>query len=353
DAAFDKGAKSDHGEFAKQFSVTVDISKYVNDYEVGVCAKLADGTVVLLNSTAAPEKNTFIKFAGPMTEEYMFEEGDVDTNPVEVLFFDEETNYSYFFKGKNDIIDISYDEEKHCYTVVMEDAYDPYFELDFATLVSLEEIEQISADEAKVVSIGVRFNPEGRVDGTFYYQTSEYPGYSESQNIHYRYENKNDYQFIYIDLRDAENWTGDVANCRYDLLATCSGACDFEIYYIAFFKTMRGAKEFGEAWLERGGGANSGEAASENTPEPTDQPTEEATQEPATEPAAEPTTEPATEPTTEPAAEPTEKATEKPDDEAGKNGGKKGCGGTAVGILPVALLAAAASAGFVFKRKEN
>ncbi|MBR3094021.1 MAG: zinc-ribbon domain-containing protein [Clostridia bacterium] len=76
---------------------------------------------------------------------------------------------------------------------------------------------------------------------------------------------------------------------------------------------------------------------------------------PSTEPSAiiVDSTDPTTEPTTEPAAEPTEKATEKPDDEAGKNGGKKGCGGTAVGILPVALLAAAASAGFVFKRKEN
>lgn len=69
--AFDKGSNSDirsedkGGRYAKQYSVEIDISGLTGEYTAGVIAALADGTLVKLNSTAEPEKNTFISFIGP------------------------------------------------------------------------------------------------------------------------------------------------------------------------------------------------------------------------------------------------------------------------------------------------
>ena len=66
--AFDLGsdstikAEDKGGRFAKRFKVDIDVSQLTGDYTAGVIAALADGTMVKFNSSASPEKNTFISF---------------------------------------------------------------------------------------------------------------------------------------------------------------------------------------------------------------------------------------------------------------------------------------------------
>ncbi len=361
--AFDLGtndtikAEDKGGKYAKQFKVDIDISTIYGNYTAGVVAGLADGTTVKLNSTSNPENNTFISFIGPVpaTAEFEIETGDdVDKVPGALLIFDEEDKYSPFIEGQNDIPSIEYDAERKCFVVTMEESYDPFFTFSFPKLVLEEEMDELYADDYKVISLGVRFNSQLGTKGQFFYQTSDFPGYSEPQSFHINYAKTNDYQNVYIDLRDAENWSGTIGGLRLDPLASCLEHCEYEIYYVGFFKTAAGAVEFGENW--ENAMKNGTELAPVATASP--KPTTAPTQVPAT---AEPTAAPTEAPTesADKTSEP-QPATDAPDnggkDNSGDNtSGKKGLGtGAIIGIVCGAVvLAAAIAAGVIVAKKKK
>lgn len=292
DESFDKGSsaeiKSDDkgGRYAKFYSVNIDISKARNRYTAGVAVALADGTVVKLNSTDYPEANTFISFLG--IEEQMppeLETGDVDKTPGPVLSFSDEDNFPYFFRWVNDIKSISYDDTLGCYVISMSNAYDPFFEFDLSALIRSGDLEEMSAEEFTVIQLGIRYDPAAGPRGQFFWQTSEHTEYKEEQSKFIQYEDTADYQVVNIDLRGVDIWEGNIANLRYDPLPACPGDCDVELYYIAFFRSMAGAVEFGEQWKEavKAGKPFPTEEPKATAVPPTEAPTKAPTQIPATE----------------------------------------------------------------------
>lgn len=363
--SFDKGADDaitaadKGGQYAKYYSVTVDISNLSGEYTVGVAARLADGRAVLLNSSADPELNTFISFIGPESSgsgELNIETGDdVDKVPGPVIFFDDEGEYTPFITGEHDIPSIGYDDDLGCLLVYMENSGDPYFTFAFPTIINSGDIDEISADDYKVIALGIRHDGKSAAKGQFFYGTKEHPGYSEEQSFHLTYERTADYQSVYVDLREAELWSGDLDNCRLDPFSSCFDPCNYEVYYIAFFKTMAGAVEFGENWANaKNSGTEMGPVATAtpdpNAGTPTEAPaTEEPTAAPAT---AEPTEVPATaEPTAVPAA------TEAGNAEATKDPAESSSSGLSkgalAGIIAGAALAAAVVAALIIVLKKK
>ncbi|MBO4325936.1 MAG: hypothetical protein J5950_01540 [Clostridia bacterium] len=354
DDAFDKGSdssiRSDEkgGRFAKKYDVEIDISTQTGNYTAGVVVALADGTIVKLNSAADPELSTFISFVGPASNDpadLNIETGDdVDKVPGAVLIFDDEDNYSTFMEYLHDVTSIEYSSELKCFVVTMDNSYDPFFAFSFQKLVAGGEMDELSANDYKVIAMGIRLNTGVGNKGQFFYQTDEHPGYSEQQSVHLTYRRTAGYQSTYIDLREAENWTGTIGECRLDPLDTCAEHCDFEIYYIAFFKTMAGAVEFGQNWENAKTNGTAMEPYATATAAPTAAPTElPSTPAPTDGPAA--TDAPATDMNVTPAGQ---EAT--PD----KNEAKQGLGtGAIIGIvIGAAAVIAAVTAGIVISKKK-
>ena len=228
--------------------------------------------------------------------------------------------------GSKNLINDVYFNEKY-YAIEVAQGGDPYIELCFGTLATLGDIDEISADENRVVQLAVRVNTEeGYKSGSLYWQTDEHPGYSEAQNQTYNYAATDEIQLVNIDFTRIKKWEGTVGNLRYDPFFESAEDTTVEVYYVAFFKNMNDAEAFGARFLEEGLPA---------TPEPTEAPTATPTPEATEPPAEEPTQAPVEEPTKEPDAEPTDApaATEAPQ--------KKGCGSALGGISAFVVLAAA------------
>lgn len=270
-------------------------------------------------------------------ESTVVEGEDTDKTPSELLFFSDDS-YGDLFIGTNDIDDFDYDVEKKCFVADVRESNDPYIELGISPMMATGGMAQLTAADALVISIGVRFDPTAANELEFYYQTEDFPGLAETQKVITDYSNTDGYQFVNIDLRQAPNWSGTLLNCRYDVFRSSKKACSLEIYYIGFFKSMAGANEFGEAWLAKGGGAN--DPSVTEAPETTDAP--EVTAAP-----DDPTAPPEEEPTEEiPVATP-----DTPDtpEETGSPA-KKGCGGVVPGI---SMLPAILGAALLIRRKKK
>ena len=252
--------------------------------------------------------------------------------------YEDDVNDALLGGSKNLINDVYFGEK--CYVIEVAQGGDPYQELSFGTLATLGDIDEISADENKVVQLAVRVDTAaGGKNGSLYWQTDENPGYSEAQNQTYKYEETDGIQLVTIDFSRVRKWTGTVGNLRYDMFFETAEDTSVELYYAAFFKDAASAKAFGEKFLAEGLPA---------TPAPTEAPTATPAPEATEPPVEEPTQAPVEEPTNEPAAEPTDApvATEAPK--------KKGCGSALGGISAVVVLAAAGfGAAFAMPRRNR
>ena len=302
---------------------------------------------VLANDGYEPKEGYESKFI--KVESTAVEDENADKKPYGMAFLNKD-EYDDFFGIKNAIEDISFDSEKQCYVASVYESNDPFVELCFETLVLYGELDDLNVEDVQVISIGVRFDHTAANELEFYYQTDEYPGYSEPQKVISSYEGHDGYQYVTIDLRQTPNWEGNLLNCRYDVFRSSNKECQLEIYYVGLFKSMAGAVDFGESWLAVGGGANNPLA----NVEPDETPDTGATAEPGDDPTAEPadpTTEPKDDPTEEPAAPtdvPADDATEAPDGDekpVDKDQKKKGgCGGMLSGLGLIAVAGAALAA---------
>lgn len=303
------------------------------EYEVVVFAN--DGYLPL---EGCPGKYVTVKSS-------VIEDEDVEKAPSDILFLNTDDYDSLFLPGAHDIGDIYFDSDKQCYIAEVVDSTDPHVELNFDGMITFEELKALTTEDAKVISIGVKIDPEAGNELEFYYQTEAFPFYCEPQKVIAGYANTDGYQYVNIDLRQAPYREGALLNCRYDIFRSSNKDSEVEIYYIGFFKSMAGAEEFGRAWLEKGGGSNNPLA-----PEPpvsTTGPDVTATQE-----AAEtPTAIPEATPTDAPEATPEPTPTEKPADSETQQGSsaKKGCGG----ILYSGFGAVAAAAALVLIKKKR
>ena len=169
-----------------------------------------------------------------------------------VLAFESEADYDGLFAGRfNDVTDFSYDAEKKCWVLYVEESTDPFIEIFFGSAAGMNGVPEISADKYKIIQFGVRYDPALGREGQFYFQTSEAPEYQESKNLSYLYGKTNSYQYVNVDASGNGSWRGNVADCRFDLLTTCRDGGEFELYYVGFFADVEAADAYGSSWLKK------------------------------------------------------------------------------------------------------
>ena len=268
-----------------------------------------------------------------------------DGTPYGLLVFntDDDIFYDFFSEtGRNQIADVYFDSDKGCWSIDIAQGGDPFIELGFGTLAYSEDMDVVSADDCKIVQLGVRVNTnEGAKSGSFYYQTSEHGGYSEAQNILYNYVTTDELQCVNVDLTKAKAWEGEVANCRFDAFTSSKEDTTVDVYYIAFFNNKTAADAFAAQIAEKGLDALP-------TPAPTP------TKAPTAEPTEKPTEAPATDaPVATDVPDVTEKAgtaTDKPADDVKDGNGNKW-------VIPVIIVAAvvvcAAVVGIIVAKKKK
>jgi hypothetical protein len=200
-------------------------------------------------------------YAGPdhsveRTPEPTADLSNVDSEPYGLLVFDSDADMFYDFFGgqsKNQIEDVYFDSEKKCWSIDVAAGGDPFIEFGFGTLIASEDMDSVSADDYKIIQLGVRVNTaEGAGSGSMYYQTDIHGGYSEAQNVLYNYAKSDNIQCVNIDFNKAGNWKGEVANCRYDLFTSCKENTTVDLYYIAFFADKASADAFAAKFSENG-----------------------------------------------------------------------------------------------------
>ena len=245
------------------------------------------------------------------------------------LNYEDELNDAIFGGAKNEVDDVYFDSERGCYVINVLGQPDPFIELCFGTLSSIGDIDEISADDNKIVQLAVRVNTkEGAKGGSCYWQTDMHGGYGEAQNVLYSYVTTDEIQIVNIDFTKVKNWEGSVANLRYDMFTSCAADTEVEIYYIAFFDSIYSANAFGDKYFAEGLPA---------TPEPT----------------AKPTAKPTAEPTQVPVATEEPVVTEEPEQNPSDDTGKGGFPWLPVGIAAAAVAAAAVVAAIIIGKKKK
>lgn len=186
------------------------------------------------------------------------------SDDYKVLTFDDEDTYIGLFDGRvTDVTDISFDAEKKCFVLAVSESTDPFVELLFGVLSEGGIIEPVSADKYKVIQFGVRFDTSAGREGQFYFQTKSNPDYQESQNLSYLYGGSDKLQYVNVDASGNPRWTGEVSDCRFDLLTTCKSDIDYELYYVGFFENTASADAYGKEWLKANGVEEGGETGPE------------------------------------------------------------------------------------------
>ncbi len=273
-----------------------------------------------------------------------------DSKPYGLLVFnsDDDIFYDFFSEtGRNQITDVYFDESKGCWSIDVSAGGDPFIEFAFGILAGNEDMDVVSADDCKILQLGVAVNTaEGAKGGSMYFQTSENGSYDEAKNILYNYVTTDELQCVNIDFSKAKLWTGDVSNCRYDMFTSSKEDTTVDVYYAAFFTNKIAADAFAAQIAEKG-------LAALPTPAPTP------TKAPTAEPTEKPTDAPATDvPVVTDAPETTEeaKATDKGAD-TDKNGENDTKGNTNKWLVPVIIVAAvvvcAAVVGIIVAKKKK
>ena len=269
-----------------------------------------------------------------------------DSKPYGMLVFNSDDDMFYEFfsdTGRNQIEDAYFDSDKGCWCIDILAGGDPFIEMGFATLIANDDIEAVSADDCKILQLGVKVNTaEGAKSGSMYFQTSEHGGYSEAQNILYNYVTTDELQCVDVDFTKAKAWTGEVANCRFDAFTSCKEDTTVEIYYLAFFSNKTAADAFAAQIAEKGL-----DALPKPDPTPTKAPTQAPTEAP--DPTAVPATD-APNATDEPQATDAPKTTDAPEKD-NKSGGNKWI--VPVIVVAAVVVCAAVVAAIVMKKKKK
>ena len=190
--------------------------------------------------------------------------GEPLSTDCRIFTFDNEDTYIGLFDGRvTDVTDVSFDAEKKCFVLAVSESTDPFIELLFGVLSEGGIIEPVSADKYKVIQFGVRFDTAAGREGQFYFQTKLNPDYQEAQNLSYLYSASDDLQYVNVDASGNARWTGEVSDCRFDLLTTSKTDIDFELYYVGFFENTASADAYGAEWLKAHGVEEGGETGPE------------------------------------------------------------------------------------------
>lgn len=270
--------------------------------------------------------------------------GAVHAEPIYIRFDDDLKTDEFFVYGtqKSLIGGIEYDYDKKCCVISVLGGEDPNVTFPFGAIAQedgYEYFEPVSADEYKAMLIISRFDHDTvlstgeELKGTFYFKTDSTAGeYSETRNMHYTYEKTDGLQYVIVDFSKVRAFKGELDDCRFDMFVKTDSDCEYELYYVGFFDTLKSAEEFAAKYRESG-----------DSILPTPQPTKEPTPSPEVIPTSEATETP--EATVAPEPDGTECVSTP---EQGSSG--KGCGGA---VFSAAFIPAAAAAAVLVTKKKR
>ena len=308
-------------EFANRYLIIVNTEGMEGLHKITFLCQVEDGSVFIMTRYNGDYVEFYYSADGkdvPGTPEPTeipdYEQLGDDMGPI--FRFDAEDKYvegGFFYGQSNSIDSVTFDEEKKCFVIHMDNSMDPWIILPFLSAANEDESLFVDADKYKIMQIGLRYTSSAGSEGQFFFQTDEYGGFDEPKDVKYKLGKTDDIQFVNVNLGRNKKWTGVMLDSRIDPLVIVEGVCDYEIYYFAFFTNAAAADAFGNKWLAEGDSAIP-------TPAPT----------PTKEPTAEPTETPVVTPVPENTVAPTEETheTEKP-----SNGGKEDKSGVNPGVI--------------------
>lgn len=354
DAAAVKEAAAGHGyDYAARYYIEVDVSQWTETHNIKFCAELEDGTVITLwGNGAFPVEIYFTRLSAdstPTPQPTQAPLNEEDTLPGIAFIFDNEDIVDELAMGitsSNHLQYIEFDRDKKCATIMVAGGEDPNLYVPLTQMCMERDIE-VSADTYKAILFGFRFDPAeafnepgATVPGAVYWQTEDNTGFNETKKQVFTVKLADEMQFSVANIEKQKKWTGTAADFRYDFIDTCDNDFTFNLYFIAFFKTVAGAEEFAKNYAEKGTAAfpATPTPAPTATPAPTEVPTA--------------TPEPTTPSETAGAATEAPKATEKAAESDKAAELKGGNTGLIIGII-AAVVVIAAVAIIVIKKKKK
>ncbi len=194
-------------------------------------------------------------------------EGD-DANPNydAVILFKEDGDWEDYISVDgnpiNQMISEGANEAGDAILFTVEKGNDPW--------VQLMPLVSVDGEDWPVIQMKVRKSAGSPNSGQMYYTTDLNPNLGEAQTATIKYANTSDWQIINIDLNENKNdlCAGNYTILRLDVFTNSPDEYEFEIAYIAFFKSVDAAEQY----VAKGGDfselASMTPAPSEKTPTP-------------------------------------------------------------------------------------
>lgn len=112
--------------------------------------------------------------------------------------------------------------------------------------VQMQPLASVDGEEWPVVQMKIRKTAGSPNSGQLYFTTDQNPNLSESQTASIKYQNTSEWQIVNIDMNESKNdlCAGDLQILRLDVFTNSPGEYEFEIAYIAFFKSVAAAEQY-------------------------------------------------------------------------------------------------------------
>ena len=166
---------------------------------------------------------------------------------------------------RNNINSVAFDTDRKCAVISVGAVSDPWIMLSLEDAAVSDSELTVDAEIYKYMQLGVKIDPKAGTEGQFYFQTGKNRNLDEPKHVDFNYKNTDSRQYVTVNLGSNTYWSGTVLDSRIDPFTNSKAACDYELYYIAFFRSQAAADAFGEKWLSESSSSGPG---SDATPTP-------------------------------------------------------------------------------------
>lgn len=172
---------------------------------------------------------------GAIEKPIIDEENDI--YPGGVMFFDEDGADSWFKAmsnfTENSIVD-GYLQIK-----IAAEAKDPYL-----PIYARADVSDLDAQEYPVLLMKVRKSAGTPATGQFFFNTSEFKGWSAKGSVSFSYADTTDWQLVVVNFGSNTNFKGRMVSFRFDPFSTVESESTVDIAWMAFFDSVASATAF-------------------------------------------------------------------------------------------------------------
>lgn len=102
----------------------------------------------------------------------------------------------------------------------------------------------INADDYPIISFLIRKSEGSPSSGQVFFQTNTSGGLTGQTSVSFPYQSTAEWQLVTVDLSENQLWSGELVQIRLDPFGNCKDTDEYEIRYIAFFKSLDAANKF-------------------------------------------------------------------------------------------------------------